>query len=290
MHNAPVPLLVFFLSRPCGDGVRLIRKEYFCDKRINCAQDFDPADERPSVCRHLLHNEGFPTDDTELAPAWQPHLNLVSITLILVSFFVILVLVLLLLVRMRRSRCCCFSVLRGMESCELPERSVVMQQARGTPAAPGSGALLLAANHSGGGDRVENVYTPLARHMESGHLHRRTGFTAAAEEDRGTTPDTEPPPAYHDLFPVGYKFSPEKIAEERSLGLVPVLAGLKEATAVIEGDRSITATLLPETEPEGVAGAGLSLADGGVLPEDGIVSQAIPANETIRHGSSSTSP
>jgi hypothetical protein len=151
----------------------------------------------------------------------------VSITLILVSAFVILVLALLMVARMRRSRWCCFSVLRAIESCELPERSSGM--ARPPPVQrPSSSAGLL---RSVGGDTGDTVYLPLAMHMESGHDNqRRAGFT---EGDRGTTPDTEPPPAYHDLFPVGYKFSSEKINEEASQGLV--LSSLKETAEEGEG-------------------------------------------------------
>lgn len=225
--------------RSCGDGRRWIRKEYFCDKRANCALDPEPADERPNVCRHLLHGEGGgggQPGDPDQPPPWQPPLNLVSITLILVSVFVILVLALLLVARMRRARWCCFSIVRAMESCELPERSAGHHHhlhAR-MPAAShrlGSGALQ-AGRGGGTGERVENVYSPLAMHIEesSGH-HRRhtTGLLAAIEGDRGTTPDTEPPPAYHDLFPVGYKFPADKIEDETASHVGLVLSNQKES-------------------------------------------------------------
>jgi hypothetical protein len=151
------------------------------------------------------------------------------------------VLAFLLVARMRRARWCCFSTMRAMESCELPERPVGMGRTPGGGQRPPGGSGLLRPG-AGGGEPVhlsENVYLPLAMHMESRH----SGL-AALEAVRGTTPDTEPPPAYHDLFPAGYKFSPDKIEEEEgeeeeaSQGLV--LSSLKEegAEAVEVSDSS----------------------------------------------------
>lgn len=214
--------------RACGEGRRWIRKEYFCDKRVNCALDSDPADERPTICRHLLSGDGGQAGDSDQPADWQPPLNLVSITLILVSVFVILVLALLLVARMRRARWCCFSVMRAMESCELPERSVglvrpsagvVVNQRVPVGGGSSSSALL---RHSGGGGAEphhgETVYLPLAMHMEPRPAEHRSVGQIVLESGggvlvRGSTPDTEPPPAYHDLFPAGYKFSPDKIDE-----------------------------------------------------------------------------
>lgn len=176
----------------------------------------DPADERPTICRHLLTGDGGPAGPGDQVPEWQPPLNLVSITLILVSAFVILVLALLLVARMRRARWCCFSVMRAMESCELPERSVGLARHHHHHQTPSAGGGLL-RQHSGGEAGVrgggETVYLPLAMHIEPRrdeprHLAVTEGLV------RGSTPDTEPPPAYHDLFPAGYKFSPYKIEEE----------------------------------------------------------------------------
>jgi hypothetical protein len=279
-------VLRFTLFRPCGAGRRWIRKEYFCDKRINCVQDADPADERPTVCRHLLYGEGGGPGgaDTDQPPAWQPPLNLVSITLILVSMFVVLVLALLLVARMRRSRCCCFSVMRAMgesSSCELPERSVGMHGVSRTPLTGGGNSAALLRGHDEGGvdERGENVYLPLAMHMDARReVRARSAVLAAGEGDRGTTPDTEPPPAYHDLFPVGYKFSSEKKLEEEA-NLSFVLSGLKESPGVAEG-ASVPAV---EDEEGSAIEAGRPLASGADESDRiGVASLGNAENETLQ--------
>ena len=147
--------------------------------------------------------------------------------------------------------------MRGMESCELPERSIGLARTSGNQRTGGSGML-----RGGGGEpHGENVYLPLAMHMEPRGEQQQTRHAglAALEVGRGTTPDTEPPPAYHDLFPVGYKFSPDKIEEEEEeeASHSLVLSSLKE---VEEGGNhvglEVSGAGLPSATVAGVAEAG----------------------------------
>lgn len=185
---------IFF--RLCSVGSKAIRKEYFCDQRINCALDKIPGDERPEICRH---NRGSAQDGEYDNPAgdWNPPLNLVSITLVLVSGVVLLVLILLLAARMRRSGWFCFRRPLIID-CELPERAVGVTRAA---AGHRAGAGLVRVMNSG---EQENLFRPA--YLEP---RQDPGFILP----RGTTPEAEPPPAYHDLFPAGYKFDPEKVPE-----------------------------------------------------------------------------
>jgi len=191
--------------RLCGRRDRLIRKEYFCDSRVNCALDGEPGDERPDICRHLPGAAGKDNAEGEYTSGeWHPPLNLVSITLVLVSGVVLLVLVLLLVARMRRTgwKCC----LRTSNiDCELPERSAAV--ARGT-----SGHRGATGGHTRP-ERQENLYLPLAMYLEP---RQDQGQGQRVGTGRGTTPEAEPPPAYHDLFPVGYKFQSEKSEDQPS--------------------------------------------------------------------------
>lgn len=179
--------------RLCSKGDRLIRKEYFCDWRINCALDAKPGDERIEICRHSRGSSspGSPYDDQP--GDWRPPLNLVSITLVLVSGVVLLVLVLLLIARMRRSGWWC----RGGagDECELPERAAAV-----AAAAAGDNARPSNSERS-------DIYLPLRMYLEP----RQDSGLPTNRAGRGTTPDAEPPPAYHDLFPAGFKFDQEKL-------------------------------------------------------------------------------
>lgn len=211
--------------RLCKAGDRLVRKEYFCDWRVNCAFDKEPGDERPEICRYSrgsLGGSGGAGGKGLLVPAgdFQPPLNLVSITLVLVSGVVVLVLLLLLVAWIRRSRIWCYKQsATNIQECELPERTVTAGNSGMLPLAstlhapntavyrerPGGSGGLVGSRATGygmpvGGDRSDNIYQPLPIFVES----RRVG------DMRGSTPDTEPPPAYHDLFPVGHVYKPEK--------------------------------------------------------------------------------
>jgi len=189
--------------RLCSKGDRLIRKEYFCDWRINCALDAKPGDERPEICRHA-RGSSSPGSPYEDQPGdWRPPLNLVSITLVLVSGVVLLVLVLLLVARMRRSGWWC----RGGagDECELPERSA---------AVPGGDT-----SRPSNSERSD-IYLPLRMYLEP----RQDSGLPTNRAGRGTTPDAEPPPAYHDLFPTGFKFDQEKL---EGSSLDPMLSASK---------------------------------------------------------------
>ena len=155
-----------------------------------------PGDERPEICRH---SRGSTSDGDLDNPAgdWNPPLNLVSITLVLVSGVVLLVLILLLAARMRRSGWFCYRRPINID-CELPERAVgVTRAAAGHRAGVGLGRTMNSGEH-------ENLFRPA--YLEPRH---DPGLILP----RGTTPEAEPPPAYHDLFPTGYKFDPEKVVE-----------------------------------------------------------------------------
>ena len=156
--------------RSCQSGKHWIRQEYFCDGRVNCAEDEDPADEDESVCLNGSFQPGLPTTSTTLPPG--PPLNLLSITLILVSVVVILFLFCLLIVRLKTRTC--LQRTQHSTSCELPE-------------------------HVLGGGQV--VATVAGQHQPTVYLDLSSRSLL-----RGSTPETEPPPAYNDLFPPGYKY------------------------------------------------------------------------------------
>ena len=181
----------------------MIRKEYFCDNRVNCALDLpEPGDERPEICRHSRGAVQDGGGAVHPPGEWHPPLNLVSITLVLVSGVVLLVLLLLLVARLKRAGWGRFGR-DGSIDCELPDRAAGLTRAgAGHRAGTGLG-------RGGQHDRQENVYLPLAMYLEP----RQDQGPAPLPPPRGTTPDAEPPPAYHDLFPAGYKFESEKSGE-----------------------------------------------------------------------------
>ena len=151
--------------RACERG-QWIRQEYFCDGRINCAEDLSPADETEVACR-----KGHSGNQSSASPHFPsgPPLNLLSITLILVSSTVVLFLICLLVVRLRTSPGCCNRRTSDSVECELPE---TVRRSEVTPVQP-------------------NVYLDLS---------------SRSLMMRGATPEAEPPPAYNDLFPAGYQF------------------------------------------------------------------------------------
>ena len=159
--------------RACHSAHTWIRREYFCDGRVNCAKDARPVDEDEAVCKNESFHAGLPTTSTTLPSG--PPLNLLSITLILVSVAVILFLLCLLIVRLRAHSC-----LRAppphSNSCELPDTAVVP------------------VSVSGGGHPTSLQPLP--------HVYLDLSSRSLL---RGSTPDAEPPPAYNDLFPPGYK-------------------------------------------------------------------------------------
>jgi len=189
--------------RACNEGRRWVRKEYFCDGRTNCALDRDPADESVESCPGQAGDQttSGPTGDGDI----HPPLNLISITLVLVSCVVLLVLIFLLLLRVKRSGGCCWGSQDRRSLCELPEH--------------GPAGLHQLARRGGRepGDRVDNLYLPL-QHPPSQGPGEVTGSAVAVVAPaygttqvesslvRRTTPEQEPPPAYHDLFPPDFVF------------------------------------------------------------------------------------
>jgi len=165
--------------RACSAGGRFIRRGFFCDGRTNCAADprGEPADESERSCGGA--------EVTSAAPALPPpHLNLLTVTLVLVSAAVLLLALLLLAVRLRRHNCCFH---RRPPTPELPDRSAPSQCVR--QARPHT--LLHASRPEPPVDGVE---------------------AAVVGQGRGDTPDSdsEPPPAYCELFPAGFVFEEEK--------------------------------------------------------------------------------
>jgi len=160
--------------RSCNSGSQWISQQYFCDGRMNCAMDVNPIDESPHICREeggVTGDQAFPHSPS--LPSGPP-LNLLSITLVLVSSAVLMFLFVLLLVRLKMSRTCWITSTLTPPDCELPDRA---------------GRL----------DTVSTVppHTTTTMYLEP---------NATTSLVRGTTPDTEPPPAYQDLFPAGFKF------------------------------------------------------------------------------------
>ena len=193
--------------RACHSGEQWISREYFCDGRVNCAQDLQPADEDPAVCRDWALHAGLPTTSTTLPSG--PPLNLLSITLILVSAVVILFLFCLLIVKLRHRSCRPrASHSQSAVSCELPDAAVV--PVPGVAAAPGQ-------------PQPPHIYLDLS--------------TRALL--RGSTPEAEPPPAYNDLFPPGYKYLLK--AEEEA---VDGIAAVAESTSDQNAKESSSAVLL----------------------------------------------
>jgi len=172
--------------RACNSGSQWVSQEYFCDGRVNCAEDIDPADESLQVCRDTGGVTGDQVFPSPSLPSGPP-LNLLSITLVLVSLTVLLFLFVLLLVRLKMSNNCCWFSSPLPPDCELPERAV----------------------------RVGNVST-IPPPLSTVYLEP----SASTSLVRGTTPDTEPPPAYQDLFPAGYKFQEKEVIEENSVSLL----------------------------------------------------------------------
>ena len=153
--------------RACHSANTWISREYFCDGRVNCAEDARPADEDETVCQNESFHAGLPTTSTTLPSG--PPLNLLSIMLILVSVIVILFIFCLLIFKLR-ARSCLRTPPPHSNSCELPDASVVSVPASLQP--------------------QPQIYLDLSSRSLL----------------RGSTPDAEPPPAYNDLFPPGYKY------------------------------------------------------------------------------------
>ena len=249
--------------RVCQSGHQAIRKVYFCDDRVNCALDRDVAgDEQPKICRHVPGRNGA-NEETEQPPMWAPPLNLVSITLVLVSGVVVLVIVLLLISRLRRFGLCCYKNRRG--SCELPENGLVAHNRSDGQAHGDSSTVtaMVARNHRGGMGGTNAVTTTLDTLVRNNYpmltyTAHGEGSGARPRMGRGTTPiDSEPPPAYHELFPAGYKFEPAKV--EAFLQETSLTSSL-HVQGQVEGEPSLKPDEQAEIS-EGDAGLG-SLVDG----------------------------
>ena len=208
---------------------------------MNCALDGEPGDERQDICRHVPGAGKDGSQDNYHPGEWHPRLNLVSITLVLVSGVVLLVLVLLLVARMRRTGWKCCARTSNIDR-ELPDRSAGVTRAS---AGQRAGAGLSRPSTS---ERQENLYLPLAMYLEPRQDQGPRGGT-----QRGTTPEAEPPPAYHDLFPAGYKFQPDKYEDQPSQ--TPVQSASKsegeEVSDLIGGGEAVEA----EASTEEGAGA-----------------------------------
>lgn len=195
--------------RACNSGSHWVSQEYFCDGRVNCATDSSPADESQHVCREeggLLGPNGYPNSPS--FPSGPP-LNLLSITLVLVSSALLMFLFVVLLVRLKITRTCCWSGSSLPADCELPDRTA----------------------------RVVPVAT--IPHTTTASLYLEPSSTTSLV--RGTTPDTEPPPAYQDLFPTGFQYCEKDVV----LGDSHIVSG--------DGAKSIN-QVMPVVADSGVVG------------------------------------
>jgi len=196
--------------RSCNSGAHWVSQEYFCDGRVNCATDTNPADESLHVCREeggLGDQDGFPNSPS--FPSGPP-LNLLSITLVLVSSALLLFLFVVLLIRLKMSHNCCSRSNSSLPpDCELPDRTA----------------------------RVVPVST--IPHPSTATVYLEPNATTSLV--RGTTPDTEPPPAYQDLFPPGFKYCEKEAVE--SIRVVDSL-----------GDKLVQQVALPAVEDSSVTG------------------------------------
>jgi len=182
--------------RACADGSRFIRRNFFCDGRRNCAMDpiEEEADESQQSC-----GSGLDLLAPSPPPLSTPHLNLLTITLVLVSAAVLLLALLVLAVRLRRHHSCFHPSSSSSSSSprgqpELPDRAPNARPAAARP------HTLLQSNNS---SRVTENLMQQQQHAAPPELHPvRSGGTPDS--------DSEPPPAYCDLFPVGYTFEEEK--------------------------------------------------------------------------------
>ena len=174
--------------RACADGSRFIRRNFFCDGRRNCALDplSEEADESEQSCGSSLLDQLIPSSP----PLSTPHLNLLTVTLVLVSAAVLLLALLVLAVRLRRHHSCFHPSSPSPRQPELPDRAGMAR-----PGATRPHTLLQSTRVT------ENLMQqPPPPPVESHNV--RSGGTPDS--------DSEPPPAYCDLFPVGYTFEEEK--------------------------------------------------------------------------------
>jgi len=177
--------------RACADGSRFIRRNFFCDGRRNCAMDplEEEADESHQSC-----GSGLDLLAPSPPPLSTPHLNLLTITLVLVSAAVLLLALLVLAVRLRRHHTC----FHPSSSSSSPRQPELPDRAPNTRPAAARPHTLLQSNSSRTSENLIQQQQP-----PPPELHAvRSGGTPDS--------DSEPPPAYCDLFPVGYTFEEEK--------------------------------------------------------------------------------
>jgi len=177
--------------RACSDGSRFIRRNFFCDGRRNCAMD--PTDEEADESQQSC-GSGLDLLVPSPPPLSTPHLNLLTITLVLVSAAVLLLALLVLAVRLRRHHTC----FHPSSSSSSPRQPELPDRAPNTRPAAARPHTLLQSNSSRASENLMQQQQP-----PPPELHPvRSGGTPDS--------DSEPPPAYCDLFPVGYTFEEEK--------------------------------------------------------------------------------
>jgi len=190
--------------RGCNQGGRFVRKEFFCDGRINCAADLidNPADESIASC-----GTGQGATPSTSPPISGPPLNLLTITLVLVLVAVLLLTLCVFTIRISRGgQRCCFT---PSSTPELPECHAPSQVLLRPPVQARPHTLL------------HMPITPVTQ-----------------PEIRGTTPvNEEPPPAYCDLYPTGFKFDVEKIEQ---------LDTVIDSDPLERGDRQIDNLMRPD--------------------------------------------
>jgi len=222
--------------RACADGSRFIRRNFFCDGRRNCAMDpmDEEADESQQSC-----GSGSDLLAPSPPPLSTPHLNLLTITLVLVSAAVLLLALLVLAVRLRRQHSCFHPSSSSSSSSprgqpELPDRAPNARPAASRP------HTLLQSNNS------SRVSENLMQQPPPPELHpvARSGGTPDS--------DSEPPPAYCDLFPVGYTFEEEEkteaVAQPQNVGTTGQQPLIMEEIAH-DGEREPTLSTSQEMVP-----------------------------------------
>ena len=185
--------MISLLNRRCSVDDRCIWKNYMCDHKFNCPLDKIPADE--DGCNYGAKESEQTTQAPGKGSKSPMELNLISLTLGIVTVFIIIMLFLLLLIKYRRVRKC-FRAASSPSSCELPEQHQ-----------PRSLAELSRQRHLR--EPESNVYMPLNTYLDQRNgrgrayeegPHHHTESTLQGRNLHIDLPE-EPPPAYEELFP-----------------------------------------------------------------------------------------
>lgn len=214
----------------CGDSSdhknqKCILKDYFCDRRFNCPRDkSSPPDTTSDELGCNYDKLGL--EETTKSPGLDDggssfnfgNLNLISLTLIIICLLCVPLILCLAVLQIRKiystrgSGCCWFKQRRSERtSCELPEGG------------PQSLVQLSSQRQRHQNESEQNVYLPLTTFLDqpisqdSSHLSANREINISADytprqayQHAADFPE-EPPPAYNDLFPEGYRDTSESL-------------------------------------------------------------------------------